>query len=285
MRILVLRCGIDGGAAALPEGYGGADVREFGVVPSRKDLAFLADVAAEVLPHDDQPTPDEIAKGKEVPHLGEPRFAEQRPSERVRVVVEGPDASLAAVVTHLMRRNLLWFEVAHVPTAPSPAARNWGAATGLTFAEALVREVRPVPLIRDDTGQAIVGFALLTEPGIDGTSSRGGLRGEVWVDSTELFSGAAHGVQVRPIPDAPGLVAAELPPPADGARHWFRKLSDDDGLENMAGSPRPMHEPVTGRAVQAGGPGFRYVRDGVEAKKPREKCTIYRHLLDLQLVR
>ena len=46
-----------------------------------------------------------------------------------------------------------------------------------------------------------------------------------------------------------------------------------------------LHEPLTGRAVQAGGPGFRYVRDGVETKKPREKTTIYRHLLDLQLVR
>ena len=91
--------------------------------------------------------------------------------------------------------------------------------------------------------------------------------------------------EILDIPDAPGLVAAELPPPADGARRWFRKLADDDGLQTMSGSPRPMHEPVTGRAVQAGGPGFRYVRDGVEAKKPREKCTIYRHLLDLQLVR
>lgn len=281
MRIVVLRCGT-GGA---PAEYGDADVREVGALPGRKDLAFLADVAAEVLPVDDNPTPDDIAKGKEVPHLGAPRRAPQRPSEPVRVVVEGPDASLAAVATFLMRRNLLWLEVAHVPTAPSPAARNWGLGKGLTFAEAVERDVRPVPLIRDDTGQAIVGFALLTGPGVTGTSSRGGLRGEVWVDEHELFSGTAHGVQVRPTPDAPGLVAAELPPPADGARRWFRKLSDDDGLATMDGSPRTRREPLTGRAVQAGGPGFRYVRDGVESKKPREKCTIYRHLLDLQLVR
>lgn len=262
------------------------------VLPGRRDLAFLGDVAAEVLPHDDNPTPDEIAKGKEVPHLGAPRLAPQQPSSPVRLIVEGPDASLAAVVTHLMRRNLLWFEVAHVPTAPSPAARNWGIAGsgehGLSRAEAETRPVRPVPLIRDDTGQAIVGFALLTEPGITGTSSRGGLEGEVWVDSTELFSGRAHGVQVRPLPDAPGLVAAELPPPPGEVRRraWFRRpLSDDDGLADATGSPRGLHEPVTGRAVQAGGPGFRYVRDGVETKKPRQKTTIYRHLLDLQLVR
>lgn len=274
MRIVVLRCGVG----------------DMPLLPGRRDLGFLDDVAKQVLPHDDVPTPDEIAKGKEVPHLGAPRPAEQRPSEPVRVIVVGPDASLAAVVTHLMRRNLLWFEVAHVPTAPSPAARNWGVEGsgdhGLSMADAETRPVRPVPVIRDDTGQAIVGFALLTEPGIEGTSSRGGLRGEVWVDSTELFSGVAHGVQVRPLPDAPGLVAAELPPPPGQVRGLFRKkLSDDDGLVDMADNPRTLHEPVTGRAVQAGGPGFRYVRDGVETKKPREKTTIYRHLLDLQLVR
>lgn len=274
MRILVLRCGVG----------------DMPLLPGRRDLAFLDDVAKQVLPHDDNPTPDEIAKGKEVPHLGAPRPAPQRPSEPVRVIVVGPDASLAAVVTHMMRRNLLWFEVAHVPTAPSPAATNWGiegtGGHGLSMAEAESRPVRPVPLIRDDTGQAIVGFALLTEPGVEGTSSRGGLHGEVWVDSVELFSGVAHGVQVRPLPDAPGLVAAELPPPPQRRRGLFRTmLSDDDGLTDMAGNPRTLHEPVTGRAVQAGGPGFRYVRDGVEANKPREKTTIYRHLLDLQLVR
>ncbi|MFD5868562.1 hypothetical protein ACFWGD_08115 [Corynebacterium sp. NPDC060344] len=273
MRILVLRCGVG----------------DMPLLPGRSDLGVLDDVAKQVLPHDDAPTPDDIAKGKDVPHLGAPRPATQRPSEPVRVIVVGPDASLAAVVTHLMRRNLLWFEVAHVPTAPSPAATNWGVEGGgefgLSMADAESRPVRPVPLTRDDTGQAIVGFALLTEPGIAGTASRGGLRGEVWVDSTELFSGTAHGVQVRPLPDAPGLVAAELPPPPGRGGLFRKKLSDDSGLADMSGAPRTLHEPVTGRAVQAGGPGFRYVRDGVEAKKPREKTTIYRHLLDLQLVR
>lgn len=280
MRILTLRCGVG----------------DMPLLPGRRDLAFLDDVAKQVLPHDDNPTPGDIAKGKEVPHLGAPQFAPQRPSEPVRVIVVGPDASLAAVATHLMRRNLLWFEVAHVPTAPSPAARNWGLVGdsdsagsgefGLSMADAETRPVRPVPVIRDDTGQAIVGFALLTEPGIEGTSSRGGLRGEVWVDSGELFSGVSHGVQVRALPDAPGLVAAELPPPPGQRRGLFRtKLSDDDGLADMADNPRTLHEPLTGRAVQAGGPGFRYVRDGVETKKPREKTTIYRHLMDLQLVR
>lgn len=224
--------------------------------------------------------------------MGAPRRAVQRPSEPVRLIVVGPDASLAAVVTHLMRRNLLWFEVAHVPTAPSPAATNWGITGtgggehGLSPAEALERPVRPVPLVRDDTGHVIVGYAQLTGPDATGMSSRGGLAGEVWVDSVELFTGSAHDVQVRPLPDAPGLVAAELPPPPGRGRGLFRRpLSDVDGLADSAGNPRALHEPVTGRAVQAGGPGFRYVRDGVEPRKLREKATIYRHLLDLQLVR
>lgn len=267
-----------------------ADDGPLPLLPGRRDLGFLDDVARQVLPHDDGPTPDDIAKSKRVPHLGAPQPAAQRPSEPVRVIVVGPDASLAAVVTHLMRRNLLWFKVAHVPTAPSPAAMNWGITGGgehgLSMAEASARPVRPVPLIRDDTGQAIVGYALLTGPGVTGPSSRGGLSGEVWVDSVELFAGSAHGVQVRPLPNAPGLVAAELPPPPGRRRGLFRRpLSDAEGLADIAGNPRTLHEPVTGRAVQAGGSGFRYVRDGVEPKKTREKATIYRHLLDLQLVR
>ena len=57
MRILTLRCGVG----------------DMPLLPGRRDLAFLDDVAKQVLPHDDNPTPDEIAKGKEVPHLGAPQ--------------------------------------------------------------------------------------------------------------------------------------------------------------------------------------------------------------------
>lgn len=307
MRIVVLRCGDapDVDLAALPDDLRLADGSRLGGVtvvkhdlptrPGRSDLAFLADIAAEVLPVDDAPTPAQISASKEVPELGDPELAPQRPSEPVRVLVAGPDASLAAVVTALLRRNLLWIEVAHIPGGPTPATRNYGLDDGLDLRQALTRPVRPVPCIRDDTGSAIVGYALLTGPDATGTSSRGGLVGEVWVNEHALFSGTAHGVQVRPTPDAPGLVAAELPPPAEaqerrgvlgrlfGRRDQGADL--DEGLTDAHGTPRLMHEPLTGRAVQAGGPGFRYVRDGVEAKRPKEKTTLYRHLRDLQLVR
>ncbi len=276
-----------------------ADVaeRDLPVRPGRGDLAFLEDLAKEVLPVDDAPTPADIGKRKKVEELGAPELAPQRPSERLRVVVAGPDAALAAVVTHLMRRNLLWVEVAHVPGGATPATRNWGLGDGLDRVAAISRPVDPVPAIRDDTGAAIVGYALFTGPDATGPSSRGGLVGEVWAGEHELFSGTAHGVQVRPTPDAPGLVAAEVPPPSDGEERRPGLLGrlfggrraagpdPDEGLTDAVGMPRSMHEPIVARAVQIGGPGFRYVRDGVEAKRPREKATLYRHLRDLQLVR
>lgn len=317
MRIVVLRCGgadltlsdLPGDTLLADAGrLGDAAVveRDVPVRPGRGDLAFLGDLAKEVLPVDDTPTPADIGKRKKVDELGAPEIAPQRPAERLRVVVAGPDASLAAVATHLMRRNLLWVELAHVPGGPTPATRNWGLGDGLTAVQAISRPVDPVPAIRDDTGAAIVGYALFTGPGVTGPSSRGGLVGEVWAGEDPLFSGTAHGVQVRPTPDAPGLVAAEVPPPAEepggdgsgraggrGGRGFLGRLfgrghdapDPDEGLTDAAGNPRTMHGPMVARAVQIGGPGFRYVHDGIESKRPREKATIYRHLRDLQLVR
>lgn len=296
MRVFVLQCGCE-----LEETIdSGVTVRALPAIPKRRDLAFLTDVAREVLPVDDAPTPDEIAKRKSVDYLGSPERAPQNPSESVRIVVLGTDAALAAVVTFLMRANLLWFEVAHVPTASSVASTNWSISGssefGLSLRDALSRDVHPVPVIRDDTGSAIVGYALLTEPDISGTASADGLIGEVYVDENLLFSGTANGIQIRPTPNEPGIVAAEVPAPAvqskvskdsenttpTGVRRFFGALRRR-GTETT--SPRPLHKPLTGRAVQAGGPGFRYVRDGVQAKHPRDKVTIYRHLRDLQLVR
>ncbi|MBV7295988.1 hypothetical protein KRX51_08705 [Corynebacterium sp. TAE3-ERU12] len=267
-------------------------MHEVSARPGRGELGFIADVAAEVLPRDTAPTPADIGKSNKVDPLGAPQLAPQQPEEPLRLIVCGADAGLAAVATHLMRKNLGWVELAYCPGQATPATRNWDLGEGLDMAAAVSLPVRPVPLIRDDTGAAIVGFALLTEPGIAGTSSRGGFSGEVWVDEHMLFSGTSHGVQVRPTPSAPGLVAAEVPPPDDvpSDSGWWARLrgrgSDPNlGLTDVHGRRRAMHAPMTGRAVQAGGPGFRYVRDGIETRKPRDKVTLYRHLRDLQLVR
>ncbi|WP_239659377.1 hypothetical protein [Corynebacterium vitaeruminis] len=306
MRIVVLQCGPDvpafsqllrqswpASAPTEPPAYALHDVA---MIPTRKELAFIDDLAKEVLPADTAPTPEEIAKQKKVDHLGAPQPAPQNPSEPLRIVVVGIDAALAAVATYLMRKNLLWIEVAHVPTAPSTAAKNWGieSGEGLDAAAALTRPTVPVPLIRDDTGHAIIGYALLTEPGITGVSSANGFTGEVYVDEHQMFSGTSTGLQIRPTPDAPGIVAAEVPVPEaesdkeDGHdRGPLSRLGLGRGRRRKAKETptRELHPPMTGRAVQVGGLGFRYVRDGVESRKPREKTTLYRHLRDMQIVR
>lgn len=304
MRIVVLQCGPDVPAfsqllnqswdASAPSAPPTYELYDVAGIPTRKELAFIDDLAKEVLPVDTAPTPEEISQQKKVEHLGAPQPAPQRPSEPLRIVVVGIDAALAAVATYLMRKNLLWIEVAHVPTAPSTAAKNWAIAggEGLDAAAALTHPTMPVPLIRDDTGHAIVGYALLTEPGITGVSSATGFTGEVYVDENQMFSGTSTGLQIRPTPDAPGIVAAEVPaPPApesDGAegggRGLFGRLGRRRRRQAEDASARQLHRPMTGRAVQVGSLGFRYVRDGVESRKPREKTTLYRHLRDLQIV-
>ena len=295
MRIVVLQCGADappfssllaraGITAAPPHQH-----YEVSLVPTRRELSVIDPVAAELLPVDPEPTVEEIAQQKSVPHLGQPQPAPQRPSEPLRVIVVGTDAALAAVATYLMRKNLLWVELAHIPTAASTAAKNWQirSGRGLDAAGALSGVTMPVPLIRDDTGHAIVGYALLTEPGISGLSSATGFFGEVYVDEHKMFTGTCPGLQIRPTPTAPGIVADELPAPESSAAastsappSLWQKLRGRRGRSSV----RPPHQPMTGRAVQVGSTGFRFVRDGIESKKPREKTTLYRHLRDLQIV-
>ena len=305
MRIIVLQCGAEAPSfssllaesevAKAPTNTPTYSLHDVSLIPARKELAFLDAVAKEVLPVDTAPTPDEISKQKSVDYLGAPQPAPQTPSEPLRVIVVGPDAALAAVATYLMRKNLLWIEVAHVPTAPSTAAKNWGinAGQGLSAAAALTHETMPVPVIRDDTGHVIVGYALLTEPGIEGLSSAAGFTGEVYVDEHLMFTGSSTGLQIRPTPNEPGIVAAEIPAPennaqaADGSNNHGGLLGRLGLGRRKAGgeqTSREPHKPMTGRAVQVGSLGFRYVRDGVESRKPREKTTLYRHLRDMQIV-
>ncbi|WP_018024915.1 hypothetical protein [Corynebacterium ulceribovis] len=253
-------------------------------VPTRRDLTFIRDAAKEVLPVDDCPTEAEIRQRPDVPHQGSPERAPQQPSEPLRLVVFGADAALAAVAGQLTKWGLLWVEVAFVPVVHSVAATNWGLNTDIAAATriAATGDVQPVPLIRDENGHAIVGYAQLL-PAADADDSPTALTGEVWVDQAELFSGTTAGVQVRPLIDAPGLVAAEIAEPQPAG--WPAKLRHKTVLRDVHGKPRQPRRPLTGRAVQAGSPGFTYIHDGVAAKKPLERVTIYRHLFDLQLVR
>jgi hypothetical protein len=162
-----------------------------------------------------------------------------------RVVVIGDDADLAAVLTRLLRAELLTVEVAYVPRRRTPATRAYGLPAGRRAGRRALRgSAQRVPLIRDETGSAIVGAAEWRPSG-DAPL----LRGEAVVDDDRLFDGEAAGVRVEPTAALPGLRAR-----VSGTRRW-----------------------LTGRAAQLGGIDIAVVRDGVAAPRPTHRSTIYRH--------
>ena len=149
-----------------------------------------------------------------------------------RLAVLGGDADLATVLSRLLRTDRLDVEVAHV-RGPLAARR------------ALHGRAERVPLIRDDTGTALVGHALWLPA--DGPA----LHGEAVVDDTVLFDGEVAGVRIEPTTALPGVRAAVL---GRRPRRW-----------------------VTGRAVQLGTTGARVVRDGIPGKRAVPRSTFYRH--------
>lgn len=152
-----------------------------------------------------------------------------------RLVVVGGDAELATVLTRLMRTERLDVELA--------------AATGFRAARrALTGPARRVPLIRDDSGIAIVSHAEWRGP------SDAALVGEGIVDDTTLFTGEATGVRIEPTAELPGVRAAVL-----------------------SRRGRPLRW-VAGRAAQLGSPGARVIRDGIDGARPVKRSTFYRHI-------
>lgn len=116
-----------------------------------------------------------------------------------RVIIVGRDADLAAVLTRLMRADLLHTEVAHV--------------RGLRGAHRALRApAHRVPLIRDDTGTVLAGSALWLPPG-----QSTAIHGEGVVDDTVLFDGKVAAVRIEPTTSLPGLRAAVLQGPR---RRW-----------------------------------------------------------------
>lgn len=153
-----------------------------------------------------------------------------------RLIVLGGDAELAAVLTRLMRADLLDVEVAHIGRV--------GGFGGLR--RAMRGAARRVPLIRDDTGTALIGSALWLPPAESST-----IHGEGVVDDTVLFDGDVAGVRIEPTRTMPGLRAAVL----DGRRRRW----------------------ISGRAAQLGTSGARVVRDGVPGSRQVKRSTFYRH--------
>ena len=168
-----------------------------------------------------------------------------------RLVVVGGDADLAAVLTRLLRAELLDVEVAYVPRRRTAAARAYRLPTGWRAARRARRgSARRVPLIRDETGTVIVGAAHWRPP--DDAQL---LHGEAVVDDAVLFDGEAAEVRVEPTATLPGLRARV-------SGRW-----------------------VAGRAAQLGTSGAVVIRDGVPSARPVRRSTFYRNTEGWLLVR
>ncbi|QUH05488.1 hypothetical protein HUO13_36115 [Saccharopolyspora erythraea] len=188
-----------------------------------------------------------------------------------RLLVHGTDADLAAVVLRLLRKDrIAHVEVGYVPVAESPATRLYGLATGdAGFEQALHGAVRPVPLVRDDSGGVLVASGVV-EP----------ITGQVYCDDQQVLNGSALRMEVAPDPDAARLpeptsdpLSAMLEPASDGIRVTTTRRA----------FLRRREEVVRGRALQASFRSATVVRDGVAHPRPAEKWGWYRHTEDLRL--
>jgi hypothetical protein len=172
-----------------------------------------------------------------------------------RLVVVGADGDLAAVLTRLLRAGRLDVEVGYAPRRRTAATRIHRVPAGRRAARRARRGVaQRVPLIRDETGSAIVGVVLWKPP-----ADEQQLHGEAVVDDTVLFDGDVAGVRVEPTTTLPGLRARVT---GGWSRYW-----------------------LTGRAAQLGSTGVAVVRDGVAAPRASRRSTVYRNTEGWLLVR
>lgn len=163
-----------------------------------------------------------------------------------RIVVVGADKDLAEVLTKLLKTEKLDVEVAFVPRRRTAATRAHALPSGRRAARAaLSHDATRVPLIRDDSGRALVGAGLWV--------GESGVHGEAVVDDTVLFDGEATAVRIEPIGTMPGLRATVV-----------------------SSRMRPKRW-VTGRAAQLGTTGAFVVRDGDRGARAVRRSTFYRH--------
>ncbi|TSD94479.1 hypothetical protein FOS14_20610 [Skermania sp. ID1734] len=173
-----------------------------------------------------------------------------------RLIVVGSDAAFAAVLTRLLRTERLQIALALVPDEDSIAAKVYRIGTGAAAAtRALQGKPKEHPLIRDDTGVALVGTATITGP------QGGAVEGEAYVDDTKLFTGTVAALHVSPCADMPGVRARVERGPLRRGR-W-----------------------VSGRAVQLGSSAAVVERDGIPSERPVRRSAFYRHHEPWLLVR
>lgn len=172
-----------------------------------------------------------------------------------RLVVVGDDGALAATVTRLMRGERLHVEAAYVAASRTPVTRLHGLPVGERAARLAVDgAASALPLIRDDSGTALVGEATITGP--DG----GPLVGEAYADSERVFSGEIPHLTVTPTVELPGVRAS-------AGRRLLRTRW------------------LPARAVQLGAVGAVVTRDGVTTPRALKRCSFYRDTREWLLVR
>lgn len=164
-----------------------------------------------------------------------------------RIIVLGDDAALAAVLTHLMRVERLDVPLGFVPPERTHGSRCYHTGSGSVAAKRLLRGApQETPLIRDDTGTALIGRAVVTGPDDEK------IEGEAYVDETLLFRGKAVELQIAANVSGPGLSAR--------VRTGIRK-----------------HPWVEGRAVQLGTSGAVVSRNGTTGDRVLKRVSFYRH--------
>ncbi len=207
-----------------------------------------------VLVFGEQNVPRPLA-GLPAVRIGDPADVDAAISGAGRVVVVGTDADLASVLTRLLRAGRLDVEVGYAPRRRTAATRVYRVPAGRRAARRARRgSARRVPLIRDETGTAIVGAAHW-RPADDAQL----LHGEAVVDDALLFDGDVAGVHIEPTAALPGLRARVW---GGRSRHW-----------------------LAGRAVQLGTVRADVVRDGVPAPRAVRRSTFYRNTEGWLLVR
>jgi len=165
-----------------------------------------------------------------------------------RIIVVGDDADLAAVLTHLMRIERLDIPLGYIPDERSYGSRRYRTGTGAAAAKRLLKG-RPLatPLIRDDTGTALIGRATVT--GVDHER----FEGEAYVDDTVVFRGKAKELHITANLTMPGL-SARVCNGRWRTRGW-----------------------IEGRALQLGTAGAIVTRNGVPGDRPQRRVAFYRH--------
>ncbi|QDZ41869.1 hypothetical protein [Corynebacterium sp. sy039] len=279
MRLVLLHCGAPKGAAPTQE----FESFELPQIPTQKQLKFLEAICKEMLPTDPTPTLEEIMQQPNVAHMGAPVRAPQCPTEELRIIVSGTDASLSTVLTRLMRSDTMWASVAYLPTEKSVAAKNWGLP--VDSLESLLNlavsgEIKPVPVIRDDSAHVVAGHAIIEQ------WENREFTGEIILDDATLLNHQARkrtpqygkfGAKLVPMIDAPGLIAGVMNTSSVSRRSLWGRVLPKSSVEEES-----VH---TGRALQAGGVAIRVSIDGVARTRPVDRVTFYRHLRDAQIVR